>query len=171
MNPYTLLFAYPLILEVWISWHQWILLKSLQYIWWLISDWHLRRNLWIIRLSSVYHHPQVSRQDISIHIVISISMAGLSIHFIAPMDLIVVTTISGLTNFRPKCNARPVNNSIEDCLSPPPSVWKTWIHPHIHLHIHWWLEYVFHSNNGNYWHDNNSFVDSFQTDIWGATYW
>ena len=76
----------------------------------------------IIPLKSVYHHPQVSEQNESISIVASISMGGWSMHFIAPMDFLDISTIALFTHFGLKYEALPVDDAIEECLSEPPSV-------------------------------------------------
>ena len=49
-------------------------------------------------------------------------MGGWSMHFIAPMDFLDISTIALFTHFGLKYEARPVDNAIEECLSEPPSV-------------------------------------------------
>ena len=56
-------------------------------------------------LRSVYHHPKVSEQHISIHIVITKSLDGWSTHFIAVMEIIEITKILFVTHFGLKSKA------------------------------------------------------------------
>ena len=95
-------------------------------------------------MRTVYHQHQVSEQHESIHIVISISMGGWSIHFMAPIDLIDISTISWVFHCGLITKVQSVDNTIGECLSALPSGWTTRIDTNSRLYINGWLEYVFH---------------------------
>ena len=54
---------------------------------------------------SVYHHPKVSEQHISIHIVLTKSLDGSSKYFIELMEIIEITKILFVTHFGLKYKA------------------------------------------------------------------
>ena len=95
-------------------------------------------------------------------------MGGWSMHCIAPMDFIDITKIAWVTHFgftsKGQLWIMPLRNVYHH-----PKFLNNMNPYNIQLHIHGCLNYTFHFTNGPYWHQYNSFGDSFWTEIQGET--